>query len=235
MAGESQLCSIAKAAEVFCGRWTALILHALGNGATRFSELNHALPLTSRSLLARRLKELEAEGVIARRKDRARRGWSYQLTPAGRALLPLVEGLSDWGERWTRRQLKDDELDIGLLLWEIESSAEPDTFGETRHTVLLEFSDQPRNKRYWWFINEGGKTKLCLEDPGFEVDLHLVTTLPAMAEIWRGTLSFRRALSSGKLDAAGPRHLQRALPAWLGLERDIAANNSAAHKGAAAG
>ena len=59
-----QFCPVAKAAEVFCERWTPLILRDLALGASRFSELQHGVPLASH-----RLKQLEKEGVVERRKS----------------------------------------------------------------------------------------------------------------------------------------------------------------------
>src|SRR3970040_1956509 len=85
MKGYGQLCPVAKAAEVFCERWTALILRDLGGGATRFTELKHGVPLMSRSMLSRRLQELEHEGIIERRPNETGRGCTYHLTLAGRA------------------------------------------------------------------------------------------------------------------------------------------------------
>jgi DNA-binding HxlR family transcriptional regulator len=82
MKGYGQLCPVAKAAEVFCERWTALILRDLGGGATRFVELKRGAPLMSRSMLSRRLQELEHEGIIERRPNEAGRGCIYHLTPA---------------------------------------------------------------------------------------------------------------------------------------------------------
>lgn len=52
MKGYGQFCPVAKAVEVFCERWTALILRLLGGGVTRFSKLHHGIPLMSRSALA---------------------------------------------------------------------------------------------------------------------------------------------------------------------------------------
>ena len=40
-----QFCPVAKAAEVFCERWTPLILRDLAIGASRFSELQRGVPL----------------------------------------------------------------------------------------------------------------------------------------------------------------------------------------------
>ena len=59
-----QFCPVAKAAEVFCERWTPLILRDLALGASRFSELQRGVPLASPSLLSHRLRQLEKEGII---------------------------------------------------------------------------------------------------------------------------------------------------------------------------
>ena len=62
-----QFCPVAKAAEIFAERWTPLIIRDLAAGATRFSEIHRGVPLMSPTMLSRRLKQLEAEGVVARR------------------------------------------------------------------------------------------------------------------------------------------------------------------------
>ena len=61
MKSYGQFCPVAKAAELFCERWTPLILRDLAAGATRFSELQRGVPLMSPTLLSRRLKQLEEE------------------------------------------------------------------------------------------------------------------------------------------------------------------------------
>jgi len=58
-----QFCPVAKAAEIFCERWNALLFRELGAGSTRFSEIQRGVPLMSPSMLSRRLKELESEGI----------------------------------------------------------------------------------------------------------------------------------------------------------------------------
>ena len=219
MKSYGQFCPVAKAAQIFCERWTALIIRDLGAGATRFSELHRGAPLMSRSMLARRLQELEAEGIIERKANDAGRGASYQLTPAGREFLPVVDALGVWGQRWTRRELADGEVDFRLLLWSMERFVRPDAFGERRTVVRLEFTDQPASRRLWWFVNEAGEVDLCLRDPGYEVDLYLSATLRDMIYIWRGDLPLGVALANGRLQADGPSPLMRALPTWLARHR----------------
>jgi DNA-binding HxlR family transcriptional regulator len=217
MKGYGQFCPVAKAAEIFCERWTALILRDLAAGSSRFGELRRGVPLMSPTLLSRRLKQLEAEGVIERRTVRGRRGATYHLTPAGTEFAPLVEALGVWGQRWSRRQLSEGEIDLGLLIWNLERSVNPEAFGADRTVVGLEFKDQPAGKRSWWFINRPDGCELCLEDPGFGVDLYLTCSLPDMIYIVRGDLSLAHALDKGRLEVIGSQRMRRRLAAWLNL------------------
>lgn len=217
MKSYGQFCPIAKAAEIFCERWTALIIRDLAAGASRFSELKRGVPLMSQTLLSKRLKDLEAEGIVERRRSAGGNRWSYHLTPAGEEFVPLVMDLGIWGQRWSRRQLEEGEIDLGLLLWALERGAHPEAFGPDRTVVRLEFRDQPANKQFWWFVNEAGCCELCVEEPGFEVDLYLAATLRDMIYIWRGDLPVGRAVEEGRLEAIGSAPLRRALKDWLGI------------------
>ena len=59
-----QFCPVAMAAEMLCPRWTMVVLRELIAGTTRFNELRRGMPRMSPALLSRRLKELEAAGVV---------------------------------------------------------------------------------------------------------------------------------------------------------------------------
>ena len=217
MKSYGQFCPVAKASEVFCERWTSLIIRDLAAGASRFSELHRGVPLMSPTLLSRRLKQLEAEGIVERRPSASGKGWTYHLTEAGREFVPLVEALGVWGQRWSRRQLAENEVDLGLLIWALERSVTADAFGAARSVVRVEFTDQPSAKRLWWFINQDGACELCLEDPGFDVDLYLACTLPDMIYIVRGDLPLARALDNGRLEAIGEASTRGRLGVWLNL------------------
>jgi DNA-binding HxlR family transcriptional regulator len=217
MKGYGQFCPVAKAAELFCERWTPLVIRDLAWGATRFSELQRGVPLMSPTLLSRRLKQLEAEGIVERRPACSARASTYHLTPAGREFIPVIDALGVWGQRWTRRQLAAGEIDLGLLIWALERSVDAGAFGTGRTIVRLELTDQPAGKRVWWFLNEKGAVELCVEDPGFDTDLYLACTLPDMIRLVRGDLTLSHALSSGRLEAHGDTSRVRALKAWLHL------------------
>lgn len=219
MKSYGQFCPVAKAAEIFCERWTALIIRDLACGATRFSELKRGVPLMSPTLLTRRLRQLEDEGIVERKApDRgARRGATYHLTDAGSELVPAVGLLSDWGQRWTRRELADGEMDLGLLVWALERGVRADAFGNGRTVVQLVLTDQRPAKRRWWFVNDGGAVQLCVKDPGFDVDLFVEVTLPDIIYIWRGDLSLARAKAERRLRIHGLSRARRAFRAWLNL------------------
>ncbi|MCP4318884.1 MAG: helix-turn-helix transcriptional regulator [Hyphomicrobiales bacterium] len=215
MKSYGQFYPIVKAAELFCERWTALIIRDLAAGATRFSELHRGVPLMSPTLLSKRLKQLEAEGVVEKKRHGG--GWTYHLTPAGVEFIPLVESLGMWGQRWSRREQVDNEKDLGLLLWSIERIARADAFGARRTAIRLELCDQPPAKKMWWFVNYDGKCQLCLHDPGFEVDIYLTCTLTDIIYVTRGDLPLNVALSTNRLEALGSLSLTKHLGAWFNL------------------
>ncbi len=217
MKSYGQFCPVAKASELFCERWTPLIVRDLATGASRFSELQRGVPLMSPTLLSRRLKQLEAEGVVERRRSPGGKSWTYHLTDAGREFAPLVEALGIWGQRWSRRQLAAGEIDLGLLIWSLERSVDGSAFGAGRSVVRLELTDQPAAKTLWWFVHQDGGCELCLEDPGFEVDLYLACSLATMIYIVRGDLALAAAIDGGRLEVLGKSAARRALRSWLNL------------------
>ena len=215
MKSYGQFCPVAKASELFCERWTPLIIRDLSAGARRFSELKRGVPLMSPTLLSRRLKDLEAEGIIERRPKQQGRGATYHLTESGLEFVPMVQALALWGRRWSRRQLADGEIDLGLLIWALERRARTDAFGHTPSVVMLELHDQPASKRRWWFVNWPEGCELCLEDPGFDVDLYVTCTLADMIYLMRGDLPISRAIEEDRLDLVGTQRARRALRKWL--------------------
>lgn len=80
------------------GRWTALVIREIAQGPRGFSDVAHALPALSDKVLADRLTQLARAGVIARRRTPS---WpprvTYTLTERGRALIPVLEALWEWG------------------------------------------------------------------------------------------------------------------------------------------
>lgn len=93
-------CAIAQALDVVGDWWTLLIVRDAARGVHRFDALQRELGM-SRKVLTERLKLLVEAGVLAREpyQDRPPR-FEYRLTARGRALLPVLIALQDWGDTW---------------------------------------------------------------------------------------------------------------------------------------
>jgi DNA-binding HxlR family transcriptional regulator len=90
-----QYCAVTRALELVGERWALLIVRDLLVGPRRYGELAAGLPRIPSNILAARLKELQAAGVL-RRVPRSR-VIIYELTPYGRELEPVVLALGAWG------------------------------------------------------------------------------------------------------------------------------------------
>jgi DNA-binding HxlR family transcriptional regulator/peroxiredoxin len=93
-------CGVASAMGLLGDAWTVLVLRDLARGHTRFEGLL-AESGVSRKVLAARLRALEEAEVVVRvaYQDRPVRH-DYLLTDRGRALLPVLATLQEWGDTW---------------------------------------------------------------------------------------------------------------------------------------
>jgi DNA-binding HxlR family transcriptional regulator len=91
------------AVELIGRRWSGAILYALADGRLRFAELKESVPGMSDRLLSARLKELEQAGLVERRvRSEPPVRVTYELTPKGKSLRPVIGELRDWARRWHR-------------------------------------------------------------------------------------------------------------------------------------
>ncbi len=103
-------CPIARTAELVGDMWTLLIVRDLMGGSRRFSELMASLAGISPKTLSRRLKHLEAQGLVHREVyPEIPPRVEYTLTPKGEALLPLIESMRQYGEKWLRDTSEESE------------------------------------------------------------------------------------------------------------------------------
>jgi DNA-binding HxlR family transcriptional regulator len=209
-----QFCPVSKAAEVVCQRWTPLILRELLVGSSRFNDIRRGVPTCSPALLSKRLKQLETAGVIDRTVTEA--GPVYSVTEAGWELFPVIQGLGVWGQRWARSDYGPDDLDPGLLLWDVRRFLAPGAFGKRRVVIHLKFPSLPAKRRYYWVVVDATEVDLCLTDPGFDVDVDLAADLRTLTEVWMGDVRFADALADGQITLTGPRVLTQRIPDWFG-------------------
>jgi DNA-binding HxlR family transcriptional regulator len=215
--GFGQFCPVAMACEVFAERWTPIILRELIAGSHRFNEIHRCIPLISRALLARRLRELEAAGVITSVPSSRGRGREYHLSESGLEFRAAIDALGTWGQRWTAR-VQPQNLDAGLLMWNLRRRIARDKLPERRVIAHFSYSGFPatyRGPKKFWLILERSGVDVCLSDPGHEVDLYVEADIAAMASVWLGDISFAAALRTKKIRLAGIPALARQFPSWL--------------------
>lgn len=220
--GYGQYCPISRALDALGERWSLLIVRDMLVGTTRFNELARGLPGLSRSLLAKRLRQLERSGLVERA------GGQYLLTESGRELEPIVFGLGEWGARWTFGDPEAGELDAELLVWWMHKRLDTASLPGKRQVFQVRFTD---DRRLFWIVVESGVPSVCRTDPGFEVDVTIVSDVGSLYQVWLGRLPVKDAVRSGRLEFAGASALTRRMPAVLRLSPVAGAVTSAAVRG----
>jgi DNA-binding HxlR family transcriptional regulator len=111
-----QYCAIAHALELVGERWSLLIVRELLTGPKRYTDLSGSLPRIGTNVLAARLKDLEAGGILTKRRlPPPTPAQVYELTPYGESLRPVMRELALWGIRSLGAPEDDDEFAPGWL------------------------------------------------------------------------------------------------------------------------
>ena len=212
MRSYAQYCPIAKASEILGDRWTLLIVREMLGGASGFNELQRGLPGISRSVLADRMRALERAEVIERRTGPKGRTLEYRLTSAGRDLQPVVQAIGEWGVTWSFTDPRPEELDPDLLIVWMARHVDRDQLPADRTVVQFDFRDPA--KRYWMVL-EHNDVSVCLQHPGFDVDLDVRVDTATLYRVYLGRAGLGDATRAGKLTISGPRALQQAFGRWF--------------------
>ena len=205
-----QYCPIAKGAELVGERWTILVIRELLAGSRSFNDIARGVPRMSRTMLTKRLRQLEAAGLIDRLDNR------YVTTAACEELRPVLLGLGHWAATWIMQDPTEHDCDVELLMWWAHSRFDIASLPANRRTVLM-FRFIDVNERYWTVV-ERGACSICLSDPGFETDAVVVTDGPTMFKVWNGREAIDDAVRSGRLRFEGTTAITRRLPHVLRLD-----------------
>src|SRR5258705_3644610 len=130
-----QACAIARALDIVGERWNLLLVRELPLGPRRYRDLATGLPGIPSNVLAARLKDLQAAGVVTRPPLPAPTDVTvYELTDAGRALQPALKELLDWGLRYAPEPSPDAAAQPG---WGLLAGAGRPTALPAGHTCEL--------------------------------------------------------------------------------------------------
>ncbi|WP_209428396.1 helix-turn-helix domain-containing protein [Pararhodobacter sp. SW119] len=211
-----RFCPVAMAASLLEPRWTMLLLCEMWSGSTRFNEIQRGVPGMSPGLLSKRLKEMEANGLVARRGAGPGAHAEYLTTPLADELEPLIRGLGEWAHRNIDCEVSLQDLDARLLMWKIRG--EIDLLQLPRKKCVIQFilNDPPNETaNYWLVAKPGEETDLCYTDPRFDVDLYVVSDLRSLTSAWMGHSSFQSEIEAGRIALTGNDLMVRTLTKWL--------------------
>lgn len=213
MADYGNYCPVSMASEVLADRWTPLIIRELVLGNTRFNEIARALPGISRSLLVQRLRHLERKGVLEIWPAASGRGSEYRLTPAGRDLQRVLDSLGRWAVEWLFDDLRPHDVPPTTLMWWMHRRVDPERFPPGR--TVVEFQHTAPAPQTIWMVLDRGEASVCLQHPGFDTDVVVVASTPALADVFQGYKRWGEAVADGSVIAHGAPRLVDALPGWF--------------------
>jgi DNA-binding HxlR family transcriptional regulator len=121
-----QYCPVAHALDLVGERWSLLVVRELLHGPLRYSDLHERLPGCGTNILAARLKQLEASGIVEKhRLPPPAASTVYELTNYGARLRRVVQELARWGVRSLGAPSPDEEFEPGWLIAALEAVTEP--------------------------------------------------------------------------------------------------------------
>jgi DNA-binding HxlR family transcriptional regulator len=117
-------CPVCKTAEIVCAKWTLLLVRDLSEGRSRFCELERSLQGISPRTLSLRLRALEEEGIVERETyPEVPPRVEYALTEKGLALLPIIDDMRTYGDRWLGAALGADCADLAGAAATVDAAA----------------------------------------------------------------------------------------------------------------
>ena len=208
-----EACPISMASSVLCERWTLQIVRELFLGSSRYSEIQTFIPNISPSLLRNRLRFLEEKGVVMRKQRGGRGHAGYYLTPAGKALGPVLTELGRWGMEHASTGMTGKQNTAAGLTRDFAGAI--NTAELPAGDTIIQFNLQVGSRR---FINvRDGVASDCSQDLGFEVDVYITGTLSALTRVWYGEIVIERAMDTGLVTVVAPPVYLRRIGRWLGI------------------
>ena len=96
-------CPVACALDIFGDRWTLLVVRDLIMGKSRFKDFVNSPEGIPTNILSERLRRLLDQGLVVQiSAGEGSKHLAYQLTEKGRALLPILKSIRDWGLTWEK-------------------------------------------------------------------------------------------------------------------------------------
>jgi DNA-binding HxlR family transcriptional regulator len=210
-----QFCPLARAAELLGQRWSLLVVRELLLGPQRFADLRRRLAGVSSSVLAARLAQLEACGVVERRElppPAARE--VYALTAQGEALRPAVVALARWGLRFMAPPQRGDHVEPEWVRLAAEMfAAETPTPRRTLELHARAQGDAPEAR----FIVAGGRGGTRIADRSETPDACVSAPAALLLGLMSGAVRAADLARAGRIEIRGDASALDDLPALFSM------------------
>jgi DNA-binding HxlR family transcriptional regulator len=194
-----QYCAVARALDLVGERWTLLILRDLVHlGPRRYTDLLEALPGVGTNLLATRLRQLEEQGLIRRRKLSPPAGSVvYELTEVGAALEPTIIELGRWGGNFMAERRECDVFFPTGHISAIRATFDPDRAGDLSLTAEFRVDGDV------FFVSVDRGSVEARQGESHDPDLVIETDVESSIELMLRRLSPAQALSRRRVRLEG--------------------------------
>ena len=202
-------CAAAHALDLIGERWALLVVRELLLGPKRFTDLRAGLPNASPNVLAQRLRELEAAGVVRRRKlppPAASR--VYELTDWGMELEPVIVGLGRWGARSASRP-REAELGVDSLILSFRTMFDAQAAKGLRASYELRLGED----RFYALVADG-RFEVARGGAQERPDAIIVADAATLAAVVYGGRQLEEALRAGDIEIEGD---ESAVERFVGL------------------
>ncbi len=192
-----QYCPVAHSLELVGERWALLIVRDLLCGPRRYTDLLDGLPGISTNILASRLRELEAGGVVRKTKlPPPAASTVYELTEAGRELREVLDALSRWGARSLGPPDTAAVLPVDWLENAVRATFDPGAARDVEATYEVRVGDETARFR----VADGSLSRAGPAEPA---DVVVETDPPTLFRLVARELELEDALADGSLRAEG--------------------------------
>jgi DNA-binding HxlR family transcriptional regulator len=198
-----QYCPVAHAMSLVGERWALLVVRELLKGPRRYTDLAGGLPGIGTNVLATRLRELEAAGVITRRKlPPPAASTVYELTRYGAELEEVMHAVARWGARSLGLPTSHDELDPDWGLSAFPALLYPERAREVTASYIVRIGDEAFGVRL-----DDGCLQVAPGGEGVVPDADLAMDFATFYALAGGELAADDAIDDGRLRVAGDRDL----------------------------
>ena len=214
-------CATAHGLDLIGERWALLIARELILGPKRFTDLRAGLPAISPNVLTQRLEELEAAGIVRRRKlPPPAPAWVYELTEWGLELEKVIMALGRWAVRSPHLMDGAYPLSVDALVLSFRTMFSPDAARDMNATVELRIGEE----RFRAVVAKGEMT--LARGEAVHPDAIIEAAPQALVAVAYMGRKFAEAVRAGELKVEGDKNVAKQFLSLFPMPAPVSAEAS---------